>query len=172
MDLVLKNYEVVEEKTRKVARVVESVSVKSAASLLDRAAQQDLEDKNWRRRFIIRPVTPNAFVIDNVAHDWGLEYIKPNFLPERAQQRSYNGKLYWHIIRNGDKGTEGRLDPYLRPEKIDVTPQKVYRAMKIKDLIVLWVILNAQKNAKLIIGMLVAVILVTLAILYFASQGN
>jgi hypothetical protein len=157
----------IDGRNKEVHQVIEATDVKKAASIMDADAKYD---KKWRRQFVLRPSAANCLVIDQ-KKGWGEEFIPPGQLPEDTQQVRFNGKLLYYIIRSCDKGTEGRLQAYKRPESIDVTPQKVYRATKIKELIILWCTLNASRMAKLIVGLLVALILGMFLILYLAIKS-
>ena len=168
----LKYYDVVDGRTKDIVKVLEAADIRAAASIIDK---DDSFDGKWRRQFIIRPSPPNCFVIGEKRT--GLEFIDPKSIPENAQRRRFeggptDGKTYYYVVRSSDRDTEGRIEAFLRPDTIDVTPQKVFRATKIKEIIVLWAVLNAQKTAKLVVGLLVALIIGMLLIFYLLVKGN
>ena len=163
----IEHFQIIDRRTGEIKKTIEASDIKRAASCIDNDAKfkegmgrqfkKEYEYRmEWRRQFVIKLALSNCLVIDQKL-GWALEYISPDALPEDAQQMRFGGKLVYYLIRNRDKATEGRLDPYKRPDEIDITPAKLWRATKIKEKVMQAFSPQRTGMQKLIMGLLVVI---------------
>jgi hypothetical protein len=173
-------YQVTDKRTGEIKTLEAAESDKHGlATVIEQSGLGRVDVRDWRgrtknildkRQLIVAIAEANSLVLD-AKLGWALEFVEPSAIPDEAQQFKFNGKMVYYLIRSRDKDTDGVIYPYKRPEIITVTPQKMWRATKIRDKIIA---LFRPKNTpleKLLIGMLVGIALGEIFILYLFVQG-
>jgi hypothetical protein len=80
------------------------------------------------RELMVELREPNARVIDLLL-GWDDEYVEN--LPPGARTFDFGGKALYYLVRNYDKDDANpELQPYKRPDKVDVPPEMAYRATR------------------------------------------
>jgi hypothetical protein len=123
-----------------------------------------------KRTLIVALAQSNSLVLDQKL-GWGLEYIPEENLPDDARLFRFHGKMVYYLIRSRDKDTEGRLEPYKRPATIAVPPQKLWRATKIKPLVLALFRPKKSSLEKLKIGLMIAILIGLIVAIYIIVEG-
>ena len=116
----------------------------------------------------VEPKAPNARVIDRV-QGWDDEYVET--IPQGARVFDFEGTPLYYLIRNYDKSDNNpELKPYERPDKVDVPPEKAYRATRWGEVKLLFKHKPSMMEKINTAGTIGLVALFALIILIFVSQ--
>jgi len=129
---------------------------------------EEARDKNYRERTGAPvKIKANALVID-LLKGWGLEYIEA----EPVGGFSYYKGQPVHLMVRTYKDGEAVLNPYVRPDKMECLPEKLYRALHWDECKLLFSVKSTLLE-KLQVGATIALVVILLffAFLILSSMG-